>query len=145
MNSHKLRTNNILIPCYYCSYLASDAAPRFVRATVQSSSDIFVQWNRLQPCRDVNGNITHYQVQYQAQPTETNCKDANVDLSIRSELVPGVFDRNGNATLTGLSYFTNYSIRVAAVNEEGDVGVYSEPIFEMTLEHSETSGVCCSL
>ena len=112
---------------------------------MQNSRDIFVQWDRLQPCRDVNGNITHYQVQYQAQPTEANCRDANVDFSIRSELVPGVFDRNGNATLTGLSYFTNYSIRVAAVNEEGDVGIYSEPIFQMTPEHSETSGVCCLL
>ena len=35
-------------------------------------------------------------------------------------------------TLTGLTPFTNYSIEVAAVNEEGDVGVYSMPQYIMT-------------
>ena len=39
--------------------------------------------------------------------------------------------------LTGLTPFTIYSIRVAAVNEEGDIGVYSDPITEQTGEDSE--------
>ena len=36
--------------------------------------------------------------------------------------------------LTGLTPFTSYSIQVAAVNEEGNVGLYSEPVTRRTLE-----------
>ena len=44
-------------------------------------------------------------------------------------------DQNGQwnaidavTSLTGLSPSTSYSIQVAAVNEEGDVGIYSNPV-----------------
>ena len=38
----------------------------------------------------------------------------------------------GRVTLTGLSRSTKYSISVAAVNENGDVGLYSDPVTTMT-------------
>ena len=37
-------------------------------------------------------------------------------------------------SLTGLTPHTNYSIQVAAVNEQGDVGLYSDPITTQTKE-----------
>ena len=39
---------------------------------------------------------------------------------------------NAETSLTGLTPFTGYSIQVAAVNEEGDVGLYSEPLIRHT-------------
>ena len=38
----------------------------------------------------------------------------------------------GEMILTGLTLSTNYTISVAAVNENGNVGLYSEPITAMT-------------
>ena len=40
-------------------------------------------------------------------------------------------------SLTGLTPFTNYSIQIAAVNEQGDVGPYSDSIREHTEEDGE--------
>ena len=71
----------------------------------------------------VNGLIVLYRVQY-------------------TEVVSGVVQSideagewnvmNAEFSLTGLTPFTNYSIQVAAVNEEGDVGLYSEPLIMRT-------------
>ena len=44
-------------------------------------------------------------------------------------------------TLTELSPFTIYSIEVAAVNEEGDVGVYSERQYVVTEEDGESDSL----
>ena len=44
--------------------------------------------------------------------------------------------KNAENSLIGLTPFTNYSIQVAAVNEEGDVGLYSDPITRLTQERS---------
>ena len=41
-------------------------------------------------------------------------------------------------SLTGLTPFTNYSIQLAAVNEEDEVGVYSDPLVRQTDEDSES-------
>ena len=41
-------------------------------------------------------------------------------------------------TLTGLIPFITYSIEVAAVNVEGDVGVYSEPQYAVTEEDGKS-------
>ena len=74
----------------------------------------------MSPCRAINGQITSYRIQYTAQP---NGRPQTTDQTQGLEI-----------TLTGLTPFTNYSIEVAAVNEEGDVGVYSEPEFVETQE-----------
>ena len=42
--------------------------------------------------------------------------------------VPGTWNSNSNVSLTGLTPSTTYDIQVAAVNEKGDVGVYSEAV-----------------
>lgn len=43
----------------------------------------------------------------------------------------------GQTSLTGLTPFTTYSIQVAAVNELGHVGVYSDSVIEGTDEDGE--------
>ena len=98
-------------------------APRNVIATVMSSTVITVQWDGLDPCRHVNGLIVLYRVQYTEVASGV----------VQSNDVAGEWNvMNAETSLTGLTPFTNYSIQVAAVNEEGDVGLYSEPLIKRT-------------
>ena len=96
-------------------------------ATFVNSTVISVQWIGLDPCRHANGRIESYRVQYTASGV------------VNSENVPGEYNvMNAMTSLTGLTPFTNYSIEVAAVNMEGEVGVYSDPLVRRTLEDSES-------
>ena len=45
----------------------------------------------------------------------------------------GNWSSGAETELSGLTPSTNYSIAVAAVNEQGDVGVYSHPVTVRTL------------
>ncbi|CAI8054960.1 hypothetical protein GBAR_LOCUS29992, partial [Geodia barretti] len=83
-------------------------------------------WSGLSNCRLVNGRITQYRVQFTA-----NGRAETVDQ------VPGDGEdwmSGGQVTLTGLISLTNYSISVAAVNENGDIGLYSEPLAVLPLQ-----------
>ena len=116
------------------------AAPANVGAMVINSTSITVQWERLSPpCRDINGIITMYKIEYQAQPSDARCKNFAIDFKNLTTMVPGVYNRGGETTLSGLMAFTTYSIQVAAVNEQGDVGVFSEPVTRTTSEDSEAN------
>ena len=91
-------------------------APRSVTTTVVSSTVISVQWDGLDPCRHVNGLIDMYRVQYTEVASGV----------VQSKDVAGEWNvMNAETSLTGLTPSTIYSIQVAAVNEEGDVGLYS--------------------
>ena len=81
-----------------------------------------MEWDTV-TCRARNGLITSYRVQYTAQP---------------DGMVQTTQTEDQEITLTGLTPFTNYSIEVAAVNEEGDVGVYSEPQYAVTDEDGKS-------
>ena len=105
-------------------------APSNVRASAESSTVISVQWDGLTPCRLVNGLIVKYRVQYTAQPD-------GMTQSIDQAIARGDYKTAAETSLTGLTPFTNHTIRVAAVNEEGDVGIYSDPMTEQTLEDSK--------
>ena len=103
-------------------------APTNVMTVVNSSTVITVQWDGLMPCEDVNGLIVEYIVQYRAESSGV----------VQSIVQSGLWNvTKGQASLTGLTPFTNYSIQVAAVNEQGDVGPYSDSIREQTKEDSE--------
>ena len=54
--------------------------------------------------------------------------------------VTGNWSSGGETDLTGLTPSTKYSIAVAAVNEEGTVGLYSDPTFVET-DSSDTTSV----
>ena len=88
-----------------------------------SSTVITIQWDGLRPCRHVNGLIVLYRVQYtEVASGVVQSKDEAGEWNVM----------NAETSLTGLSTFTSYSIQVAAVNEEGDVGLYSEPLIRRT-------------
>ena len=101
----------------------SAAAPGNVSAIAVSSTVISVQWSGLSPCRLVNGLIVKYRVQYRAQSGGM----------VQSKEVAGNWSSGAETELTGLTPSTYYSIEVAAVNEDGDVGVYSHPVTVKTL------------
>ena len=93
--------------------------PANVRVSVINSTSIFVQWDIINPCSAMNGLITSYSIRYTIQPNgipQTTLQSDGLEI-----------------TLT-VTPFTEYSIEVAAVNENGDVGVYSVPEVEMTDE-----------
>ena len=91
-----------------------------------SSTVISVQWDGLDPCRHVNGLIVFYRVQYTAVASGVQSKDEAGEWNVM----------NAETSLTGLTPSTRYSIQVAAVNEEGDVGLYSLPITRRTSKFS---------
>ena len=88
-----------------------------------SSTVISVQWDGLTPCRHINGLIVLFRVQY----TEV------VSGVVKHKDVAGKWKvMNAETTLTGLTPSTSYYIQVTAVNEEGDVGLYSDPLIVHT-------------
>ena len=106
------------------------AAPRSVTATLVSSTVISVQWDGLNPCRHVNGLIVLYRVQYTEVASGV----------VQSKDVAGEWNvMNAETSLTGLTPSTSYSIQVAAVNVEGGVGLYSEPLTRQTSRFNEHS------
>ena len=87
-----------------------------------NSTAISVQWDGLTPCRHVNGLVL-YRVQYIDVDSNTvQSKDVAREWNVM----------NAKTSLTGLTPSTSYSIQVAAVNEEGDVGLYSDPLTKQT-------------
>ncbi|CAI8013922.1 Tenascin-R [Geodia barretti] len=123
--SRPRETRRVLTP-----QTSAGEAPGDVRAEAESSTEISVQWSGLSNCRLVNGPITQYRVQFTA-----NGRAETVDqvLGDGEDWMSG-----GRVTLTGLTSLTNYSISVAAVNENADVGLYSDPLTVLTLQASRS-------
>ena len=109
-----------------CGCTGPGEAPGNVRAEAVSSTEISIQWNGLSTCRLVNGLIIKYEIRFQTcYVTETRDR----------ELRDGEdWSSGGNILLTGLTPLTNYSIEVAAVNKNGDIGPSSDPITTVTQE-----------
>ena len=100
-------------------------APHNIQVLDVNSVTLIVQWDGLTPCKHVNGHITKYRIQYTSESSGV----------VQSEDVAGAWDIVGaRSFLSGLTPNTNYTIRVAAVNAEGHVGLYSSPIVEFTAE-----------
>ena len=97
----------------------ASAAPSNVRTIVVNSTVISVQWDGIKDCRDVNGRIKWYRVQYTSESR-----------GVMNKIKLGSWNDKGLETLlTGLTPNTTYTIRVAAVEAvEGYVGQYSSPI-----------------
>ena len=112
-----------------CVCTGAREAPGDVRAETESFTEISVQWSGLSNCRLVNGRITQYRVQYETCST-TETRDYTLGDSEN-------WNSGGRVTLTGLTPSTNYSISVAAMNENGDVGLYSDPV--TTMRHQCTT------
>ena len=107
---------------FFVVYTGSSAPPQKVMVTVQTSTSIFVFWNPITNCSDINGNVTGWLVRYS-------------DSNNYTRLIPGSNQESGNTTLVGLLFHTTYWIQVAAVNSDGHIGVFSEPIMATTMEN----------
>ena len=103
---------------YY--FTAPSAAPSNVTVTEVNDASIIVQWDMV-PCIHQNSDITGYRVEYE------EVDGIQVTISVSGGDVT-------EATITGLASSTNYSIRVAAVNDAG-TGVFSSSIYV------DTSGI----
>ena len=90
------------------------------------SATILVQWDEV-PCLDQNGVIAGYTVQYQF-----GGQSSSVSVPVTDRM----------ASLTSLQPFTDYSIQVAAVNSNDDMGPLSTPITEHTPAASEFCSIC---
>ena len=93
---------------------APSAPPTSVSTSDETLSSITVQWGAVD-CIHRNGDITGYSVRYGVQGSG----------STQTESVSG--GATTEATISGLTPSTNYSIEVAAVNSVG-VGSYSNSI-----------------
>ena len=88
-----------------------------------SSVVLSVYWDGLTPCRHVNGHIVKYRIQYTSESSGVvQSVDKSGGWNVMSERV----------FLSGLTPNTNYTIKVAAVNYKGHVGLYSKPIVKWT-------------
>ena len=96
---------------------APSAAPESVSISSVTSSSITVQWEMV-PCILRNGDIKGYSVQYGSQTMSVSEGDIT------------------EATITGLTASTYYSVRVAAVNDAG-TGVSSSSQFTVTLGNND--------
>ena len=79
-----------------------------------TSTNITIAWDAVS-CIERNSIVTGYVVHY--TPPSTNGTD--------SVMVAGTGYAGGMVTIDGLAHSTQYSIQVAAVNSDGDIGVLS--------------------
>ena len=98
------------------SNLAPSGSPQ-LREVKTTLTNITVAWDAVS-CIERNSVITGYEVRY--TPPSTSGND--------SVMVAGTGDAGGMVTIEGLTHSTQYSIQVAAVNRDGDVGVLSAPL-----------------
>ena len=131
LHLREVRTRTLCNGFSYSFYLSTEAAVAPSNVTAISKS-ILVEWEGLTQCRLVNGHIVGYRVQYGVQQSG--------GLVLTKE-VTGNWSSGGETDLTGLTPSTNYSIAVAAVNEEGTVGPYSDPVIVETESAGEQSVV----
>ena len=90
-----------------------------------SPTAIIVRWNILKACSGGNGVVVNYRVHYKAESSgEVESIYQTGELNVTKL----------EASMTGLSPYTNYSIQIATVNEHGVVGLYSFPITIQTPE-----------
>ena len=96
-----------------------------VSAEAVSATVISLKWDHLRAC----GPVSHLSVKFSVKYTAVF--SAASDITDRTgELIV----TSTEAMLTGLTPYTNYSITVAVVNEMGNVGPYSYPTTNRTLE-----------
>ncbi|XP_049817554.1 Down syndrome cell adhesion molecule-like protein Dscam2 [Aethina tumida] len=119
-----------------------NGAPLDIRAEAKSSTELVVTWEP-PPRESWNGNLLGYHVGYKENTDEGN--GASQAYIFKSVEVRPHF--GGEATLQGLSKYTNYSIKVQAYNSRGS-GPASVPVSARTLEDSPSlppENVQCSV
>ena len=100
---------------------APTSGPEMLRLVGTSSTSITIAWDAVN-CTERNSNITGYVVHF--TPPSTSGND--------SVMVAGTGDAWGMVTIDGLAPSTQYSIQVAAVNNDSNVGVFSTALSVQT-------------
>ena len=100
------------------SFAAPSAPPRNIHIPSTSSRSINVSWSKID-CIERNGPITNYRVEFQ---------------EVGGALIPGLVV-NRTFTASGLTPYTNYTFRVAGVNDNG-TGPFSNVTSILTEEES---------
>ena len=105
--------------------IGSSAIATMVKGDVVSPTAILVKWSIVRACSEGDGMVVKYRVHFTAESSgEIQHIDRTEELNVTKL----------EASLTGLSPYTNYSIQIATVNEHGVVGLYSYPITIQTPE-----------
>ena len=113
----------MIVNVIFSHYKDASVSPRNLKANAVNSTVICVQWDGLTPCKYVNGRIKKYRVRYTSESSGV----------VQSKDEDGRWKDKGIETLlTDLTPLTNYTIRVAAVEVKGYVGLYSSPIVILT-------------
>ena len=103
-----------------------------VTAEAVSSTIISVYWDYLKACCQVDNDSsqidTNTSVNFTVQYTKKS-NDERGNINLTRQLIATT-----NAQITGLLPYTNYSIKVAVVNDIGDMGPYSYPDTVQTSE-----------
>ena len=118
---------------------AAEAPSKVVFESAQSST-LTLSVHGLTKCRYLNGLIDMYRVQYS---TESNGTVQTQTKSIQRTDPVLEHNKPTKITVTGLTTYTAYSIQVAVVNMQGDVGPYSDIIVAQTAEASKC--MTCSI
>jgi len=106
-----------------CSLLlAPSGSPQSLREVETTSISVTIAWDAVS-CTERNSIITGYVVRYTPPSTSGNDR----------VMVAGTGDAGGMVTIDGLTPSTQYSIQVAAVNSDGDIGVLSTALSVQTL------------
>ena len=129
--SMEQKCNNTLISSLYIIVGAVEAPQRVVLNSAQSYN-LILSVRGVTKCRYLNGLIDKYRVQYSTNPNGT-VQTQNETIEHIDQIVNNVM----KITLTGLTPYTTYSIEVAVVNVQGDVGPYSTPVAAKTEEASK--------
>ena len=107
----------------HCAFLSvPSSTPQGVTSLTLNSTAFSVSWDPL-GCIHQNSEITGYIVRYGPASSSTRLTSA----------VLGTTSTERVYTAVGLAPSTNYSIEVAAVNREGDVGPFTAAIFATTV------------
>jgi len=100
---------------------APSGSPQSLREEETTSTNITIAWDAVN-CIERNSDITGYVVRY--TPPSTSGND--------SVMVAGTGDAWGVVTIDGLAPSTQYSIQVAVVNSDSNVGVFSTALSVQT-------------
>ena len=103
-----------------CSTAVPTASPRNINFLSITSKSVSVSWTQI-TCIERNGPITDYTVEFQ---------------EVGEALIPDGVMVNRTFTASGLTPYTNYTFRVAGVNDNG-TGPFSNVTSIMTEEESD--------
>ena len=115
----RFEIGNVILCCHF--FPAPTGGPEVLRVEGSTATSITIAWGAVN-CIERNSIITGYVVRY--TPPSTSGND--------SVMVVGTGDAWGMVTIDGLVPSTQYSIQVAAVNSNGNVGVFSTALSVQT-------------